>query len=170
MVCAKPCPSFLSFWSDFSQLYCLHHYWLLFSSDKSTNSSSIENVDVDMCTYVFKFQWLYLSPSCLSDLQFLFVCFYWSIVDIHCCAHLCCTAKWLSCTPVHILFNILFHYDLSQDTEYSSLSYTIGLLFIHPVSNSFHLLIPNSQSFPPPSTLATTSLLFMSVSLFVVCT
>ena len=38
-------------------------------------------------------------------------------------------------------------------------------LFIHPIYNSLHLLIPNSQSFPPPpaSPLATTSLFPMSV-------
>ena len=44
--------------------------------------------------------------------------------------------------------------------------------FIHPIHNSLHLLIPNSQSFPPPLTpppLATTSLFSMSVSLFLFC-
>ena len=42
------------------------------------------------------------------------------------------------------------------------------LLFIHPTYNSLHLLIPNSQSFPPPPTfpLTVTSLFSMSVSLF----
>ena len=42
------------------------------------------------------------------------------------------------------------------------------LLFIHSTYNSLHLLIPNSQSIPPPplSPLATTSLFSMSVSLF----
>ena len=41
-------------------------------------------------------------------------------------------------------------------------------LFIHPIYTSLHLLIPNSQSFPRslPSPLGTTSLFFMSVSLF----
>ena len=42
-----------------------------------------------------------------------------------------------------ICFHIAFHYSLSQDIGYSS-------LFIHPVYNSLHLLIPNSQSCPPP--------------------
>ena len=69
-------------------------------------------------------------------------------------------------------FHILFHYDLSQDIEYSSLCYTVrALLFIPPKYNSLHLLIPNSQSFPlpPHSPLATTSLITMSASLFLFC-
>ena len=41
------------------------------------------------------------------------------------CVNSCCTAKWLSYMHIYILFNILFHYDLSQDTEYSSLCYII---------------------------------------------
>ena len=49
--------------------------------------------------------------------------------------------------------NILFHYGLSQDIEYSS-------LFIHPTYKSLHPLIPNTQSgFPPlPSPLEAASL------------
>ena len=41
-------------------------------------------------------------------------------------------------------------------------------MFIRPVSNSLHLLTPNSHSIPPasPSSLATTSLFSVSVSLF----
>ena len=44
-------------------------------------------------------------------------------------------------------------------------------LFIHPVYNSLHLLIPNSQSIPPSPlpVLATTSLFSMSVTLFLFC-
>ena len=46
------------------------------------------------------------------------------------------------------------------------------ILFIHPIyiKKSLHLLIPNCYSFPPPALLATTSLFFMSVSLFLFCT
>ena len=42
------------------------------------------------------------------------------------------------------------------------------LLFIHSICKSLHLLIPNFQSIPPPppSPLATTSLLSLSMSLF----
>ena len=49
-----------------------------------------------------------------------------------------------------------------------SVLYSGTLLFIHSVYNSWHLLTPNSQSIPPltPSHLATTSLFFMFVSLF----
>ena len=43
-----------------------------------------------------------------------------------------------------IVFHTLFHHDLSRDIKYSF------LLFVHPIYNSLHLLILNSQSIPPP--------------------
>ena len=47
----------------------------------------------------------------------------------------------------HIFFFIFF----SKDIEYGFLCCTVKtLLFIHSIYNSLHLLIPNSQSFPPP--------------------
>ena len=53
--------------------------------------------------------------------------FYWSAVDLHCCANLCCTAKWLSYIPIDILFFLsIISHCLSQDIEYSSLCYTVG--------------------------------------------
>ena len=60
------------------------------------------------------------------------------------------------------LSNLHFHF--------LSLLYSRTLLFIHPLYNSLQLLIPKSQSFPPPlsSSLATTSLFSMSVSLFLI--
>ena len=44
--------------------------------------------------------------------------FYWSIVDLKCCVNFCYTAKWFSyiCVCVCVLFHILFHYGLSQDS------------------------------------------------------
>ena len=47
--------------------------------------------------------------------------------------------------------NVLFHYGLSQDIEFPVL-YSRTLVFIHPVYNSWHLPIPDSQSLssPPP--------------------
>ena len=46
---------------------------------------------------------------------------------------------------------ILFHYALWQDTEYKSLCHTAGPECLSILGlNRFHLLIPNSQSFPPP--------------------
>ena len=47
----------------------------------------------------------------------------------------------------HSFLNILFHYSLSQDTQFPV--YRRTLVFIHPTRNSSHLLAPNSQPFPP---------------------
>ena len=51
-------------------------------------------------------------------------------------------------------FHILSHCGLSQDTDLSSLCRALSynsrtLFFIHSVYNSLHLLMPNSQAFPP---------------------
>ena len=53
-------------------------------------------------------------------------------------------AVWQRDSVRHILFHILFHYSLSQNIEYNSLGYTyIRTLFILPIYNSLHLLIPD---------------------------
>ena len=62
-----------------------------------------------------------LSPYPLCILLYLF--FYWSRVDLPCCASFRCTAKWFSYIYT---FQILFHYTLLQDIEYSSLCNTVG--------------------------------------------
>ena len=43
---------------------------------------------------------------CLQN-PHLFIFFYWGIVDLQCCANLCCTAKWLSytCTCIYSFSN-----------------------------------------------------------------
>ena len=46
------------------------------------------------------------------------VLFYWSTVDVQCCV--------IYLVYISILFQILFHYRLLPDTEYSSLCCTIG--------------------------------------------
>ena len=49
------------------------------------------------------------------------------------------------CTYVHvsILFQILFHYRILQDTECSSLCYTVGPCLPVFLYSSVYLLIPN---------------------------
>ena len=74
----------------------------------------------------------------------------WSIVDLQ-CWNFFCRAKWFSYAYIYILFHILFHYGLLQDTEcIVPVLYSRTLLFIHSICNSLHLLVPNSQSIPPP--------------------
>jgi len=51
---------------------------------------------------------------------------YWSVVGLLCCVSFCCTAKHFTCTCRYILFHILFHHGLSQDSEYSRLFYSAG--------------------------------------------
>ena len=65
---------------------------------------------------------------------------------------------------IYILFHILFHHGLSEDTEYSSPRYTVGPCL--SILCSLYLLIPNSQSFLPSPTPASTSLISVPVRLF----
>ena len=55
---------------------------------------------------------------------FLKMLFYWIIFDLQCCVNFCYTAKWFSFT--YIIFHILSHCSLLQDTEYISLCHTLG--------------------------------------------
>ena len=72
------------------------------------------------------------------------------------------------CIHIHILFNIPFHYGLLQDTEYSSLCYTVGPCCLPILYNEFASANPKLPIHPSPtaSPLAPTSLFSMSVSLF----
>ena len=65
-------------------------------------------------SYIFTYFWA----------KSFFNLFCWNIVDSQCCLNFGCTTKWFS--YIYSYFNILFCYDLSQDTEYSSLCYTVG--------------------------------------------
>ena len=78
----------------------------------------------------------------LNDLFF----FNWSTVDLQCCANLCCTAKWLSYTHLHILFPLWF--TLGGWRQFPVL-YSRTLLFTHSKRDGLHLPSPNSQCSPP---------------------
>ena len=51
-------------------------------------------------------------------------------------------------THTHIIFHYLFHYGLSQDTEYSPCAIQQGLVYPFCIY-SLHLLIANPQSISP---------------------
>ena len=70
---------------------------------------------------------------------------------------------------VYIIFSILLHYGLSQDTEYNSLCQPVGLSCISLLLILFVSANPKLPIHPPTSPLATTSLFSMSVSLFLFC-
>ena len=105
--------------------------------------------------------------------------FYFIIVDLQCNAIFYYIAKWLVlyicmclCVCIHtyvctytFFFKNSFPLWLFQEIGYSSLCY------IHPQSNSLHLLPLNSQSIPPPpSSLALTCLFSMSESVSILYT
>ena len=70
---------------------------------------------------------IYRSPFLVckfSNLLFLNILFYWSIVDLQCCVNFCCRAKWFS--NIYFFFHVLFHPSLSQGIKHSFLCYTVG--------------------------------------------
>ena len=71
---------------------------------------------------------------------------------------------------IHIIFKYSFLYDLSKDTEYDSLCYTLGpCLSILNVMVCIYQPQTPSPSFSLLLLLVTTSLISMTVSLFLFC-
>ena len=99
--------------------------------------------------------------------------FYWSIVNLQCCANLGCIVKWLSCTLYTfflIFFSIMVYHKRLSIVPCATLGpYSRTSLFIHSPYSSLHLPTPSSYSIPllPASLLETPSL--FSVSLFLFC-
>ena len=56
---------------------------------------------------------------------------------------------------IYIFFSIMVYQRILNVVAYAIQK---TLLFIHPINTALHLLIPNFQSFPPPTPLASTSL------------
>ena len=110
------------------------------------------------------------SCAIMAAPSFLFI--FLIIVDLQSSVNFSCTAKWPSHTCIYILFLIYFlSRSITRDWIEFPVLYSRTSLLIHPKCNSLHLLTPNSQSIPlsPTSPLATTSLLSMSVRLFLFC-
>ena len=64
-----------------------------------------QNASLWICIYTFVYKW--------------WLYFYWTIVDLQCCIGFWYPANWLS-------YTYIFLYSFLQDTEYSSLCYTVG--------------------------------------------
>ena len=93
-----------------------------------------------LCTFASVINGKFLSGTTtaffLHFIRFLFLFFYWNIVDLQCCVGFRYTAKWFSFIYIYIyiyifryiyiLFQILFPYRLLQNIEYSYLCYTVG--------------------------------------------
>ena len=98
--------------------------------------------------------------------------FNWSIADLQYRVNFCCKTKWVFYIYIHthtLLHVFFFHYDLSGDTEYSSLCCTVGPCCL----SSLYIIACICQSSTPNpflphtcSPLATTTLFSRSVTLF----
>ena len=109
---------------------------------------------------------IYLSFS--KPQSFFKILFYWNVVDLQYWVNLCYIAKWLFYIYI-FSFSYVFHFYHRILNMVPFATQWGEHLFIHSIYNSIHLLIPNCKSVTspsPPSPLATTRLLFMSVNLF----
>ena len=99
---------------------------------------------------------------------FFFSFFFFSIVNLQCCASFRCIAKWLNYTYTYLLSRFYSH--INYHRMLSSLCYTSSsLLVIYLIYRCVHVFIPSSWFIPPLSTLITISLFLISVSLFLFC-
>ena len=88
----------------------------------------------------------------IGYIYIIYIKLYQSIIALQFFVNLCHTVKAFNhiVVVVYILFHILFHYGLSQGIEHSSLCYAVGPCLFILYINCLYLLIPNSQSIPPP--------------------
>ena len=83
-------------------------------------------------------------------MKFFFLKFYWPIVDLEHCVNFCCTVQGLSYTHIYS-FSCSFPlwFIPGYWIKFTPVLYGRTLLFIHPICESLHLLIPSFQSSPP---------------------
>ena len=111
--------------------------WVTTKKSKSTNLAALLSVSS-----------LIIISASIHSILFLF---YWSTVDLQCCVNFCCTAKWFSYIHIYI-YSFSYSFPLWFITGYwiwFPVLYSRTLSLSHPLCNSLHLLIPNSQSIPP---------------------
>ena len=116
-----------------------------------------------------------LKSGNLMIIFFFQTTFHWNIVDLLTNVVLVSGVQQSDsyiyvCMYTHILFQVIFHYTLLQDIEYSSLCYTMGPYWL----SSLYIVVcicysETSILSLPPSPLVTVSLLSMSVCLFLFC-
>ena len=98
----------------------------------------------------------------------------WNIIDLQCCANLCCIAKWLIYIPIDILIFIFFSIVVYHRILNVVLCYMFGPCWLSVLNVLIIACIYQPQAPSPPlslprSPLATTSLVSVSMSLFLFC-
>ena len=118
--------SFATPWSvapqaPLSMGFCRQEYWsgLPFPSPGDLPDLGIEPKSLERAGKCLTTELLILVNNIFFSWFFFFN---WSIVDLQFCISFIYTAEWFSYASVSV-FQILFHYSLLQDPEYSSLCY-----------------------------------------------
>ena len=120
----------------------------MFTARRNTYSDMVKGSLLQLSLYI-ALQWHFtdiILPSSSQHLHsypfsFFKTTFCWSIVDLQNCVSFSCTAVF-SYTYWHIsiLFQILFHYRLLQDTECSPLCYPVGPSYLSILTHIVWLL------------------------------
>ena len=91
------------------------------------------------------------SPLIVVHFCFVFI-FYWSIVDLQCCANFCCTAVTHLHTNIHFLLILFFHFMVyPRRFGYKSLCYTVGPCCLSILNVTVCIYKPQTPSPPSPS-------------------
>ena len=97
---------------------------------------------IGIMVYIYSTYFSYNWGFVIFNLIFIL---HWSIIDLQCCVSFRCIAKWFSYTYIPS-FSDSFPYRLLQNTESSSLCYTVGpywLSILHIVMCIYSSQLPN---------------------------
>ena len=79
--------------------------------------------------------------------------FYWSMVDLQCCANLCSTEKWFGYTHIYTFFIFFSIMVYPRILNIVPMLYIRTLLFFHSIRNSLHPPNPHLRCIPLPPRL-----------------